>query len=247
MRQTTWMVLIGTVGVLGSSLPGCKPKEGDSCEEGAIACVDEHNKLSCEDGKFVASPCRGENGCQVEDGLLTCDISGNAAGDPCSKADEGHAACAPDGTHALRCHEGRLVKEPCHGPKGCEQSASGPACDHSVAEENQPCGPAARNRSACSLDNTHALICKEGKFVAEYPCRGPKGCRLTDGRPTCDRSVAAEGESCGRLPKNSKSCSADGKAVLVCQVDQFVMFRPCPGPKGCQVTDKGLTCDGNAR
>ena len=50
MQQTTWMVLIGTVGVLGSSLPGCKPKEGASCDEGATACVDEHNKLSCEDG-----------------------------------------------------------------------------------------------------------------------------------------------------------------------------------------------------
>jgi hypothetical protein len=224
-----------TLGAVATS--GCDPAPGDTCSVGQVACLDERTKLTCQEGKYLSTSCRGPFGCAVESDVVRCDISGNAAGDECPEADEGHAACAPDGTHALRCSKGRLVVEPCHGQEGCQTKEAGPRCDHSIAASDQLCSPAAEGRSACSLEGTHVLLCKDGKFVEQYPCRGPNGCRMRDGRLKCDRSVAATGEDCSRVPKGGKACSADGKSLLSCDQGRFVEHRACP--KGCRSTKDG--------
>lgn len=215
----------------------CTPKPGDRCDPGQVLCPDDRTKLSCQEGRLLSSPCHGPFGCAVADGTVTCDISGNAAGDGCPAADEGHAACAPDGTHALRCHEGRLVVEPCHGPEGCHTGRDGPACDHAIAASDQLCAPSAEGRSACSVEGTHLLLCRDGTFTEQHPCRGPRGCRLEEGRLRCDRSIAVVGEDCTRLSEGAKACSADGKSLLSCDGDEFVLHRPCPA--GCRATREG--------
>lgn len=236
-RRACGRVFFSLALTLGVGAGGCDPQPGDSCSGDRAFCHDDRTKLACEEGKLESFPCRGPFGCTVEGDLLRCDISGNAAGDACPQADEGQAACAPDGTHALRCSEGRLVVEPCHGPRGCQTQQDRAVCDHSIAAADQLCSPAAEGRSACSLEGTHVLICEEGTFAEQYPCRGPNGCRLRDGRLLCDRSIAVEGEDCSRLPKDGKACSADGKSLLSCDRGRFVAHRPCP--KGCRATKEG--------
>jgi len=237
VRAGAGWVRLGLAFATAATASACTPAPGDSCTVGQTICFDERTKLTCQAGKYLSTPCRGPFGCSVEGPAVVCDISGNAAGDVCPEADDGNSACAPDGTHALRCSNGRLLVEPCHGPSGCQTKDSGPACDHSIAATDQICAPAAESRSACSLEGTHVLLCKDGKFIEQYACRGANGCRLREGRLRCDRSVAVEGEDCSRLAKGGKACSADGKNLLSCDKRRFVVHRPCP--KGCRATKDG--------
>ena len=81
------MTLHRSLCVLGCSLAlastslllGCKPKAGAACEKGRALCQDGKTELSCQDGKYLAAPCKGPKGCYTQGQSLFCDISGFGA------------------------------------------------------------------------------------------------------------------------------------------------------------------------
>src|SRR5215471_2394910 len=60
-----------------------RPHEGDRCTVNRGVCADDRTALTCEDGRLVAAPCRGPQGCQERSGSVRCDVSGNRDGDRC--------------------------------------------------------------------------------------------------------------------------------------------------------------------
>ncbi len=163
---------------------GCKKKAGDSCAKGEAACKDDRTTLSCQDGKFIESPCKGANGCKVEGATVDCDISGNANGDPCSKEEEGNTACSGDGKSQIECKGGAYVVHPCRGPDGCKQTGMMANCDVSIAQQGDLC-EGVTGGYACSLDNKALLKCKNGKFEVEEQCPAEKPCKVEGNSAGC--------------------------------------------------------------
>ena len=86
------------------------PKAGDKCTTSGFLCADTSTALECKVGVWVALPCRGSNGCKRATDVVTCDMSGNAANDPCASTAEGKGLCTKDGTATLECRNGALVQ-----------------------------------------------------------------------------------------------------------------------------------------
>lgn len=86
------------------------PKAGDKCSTTGFLCADPTTALECKVGAWVALPCRGTNGCKRATDVVTCDMSGNNAGDLCASTAEGKGLCTKDGTGTLECRDGALVK-----------------------------------------------------------------------------------------------------------------------------------------
>jgi len=217
---------------------GCKPKPGDRCQKGTTACLDEHTQLACQDGAYIAVPCKGVKGCYPSGNLNVCDVSGNASGDACSTDDEGVGACTARAKSALVCRGGKYEALPCRGPKGCQLAGGSWTCDASVGQEGDSCPGAG---SACSVDKKSLLECAGGKFHLKWPCRGPDGCKdAGGGQLFCDFSVAELGDACG---SEGAACSVDKKQMLQCKDGKFVLRSHCRGPEGCKDAGERLTCD----
>ena len=104
----------------------CKAKVGDSCTAGTAACMDDKNGLACEGGKFISVPCKGAKGCALASDQVTCDASGNAAGDICGSDSEGNGDCTPDNKHAIVCKSGKWAINDCGG--GCIDNGKTVSC-----------------------------------------------------------------------------------------------------------------------
>ena len=130
---------------------GSSHRVGDSCgmmtESGG--CEDAHTRLVCENGHYIAEPCRGPAGCREEEqpsqGALSfnrvlCDVSENRDGDRCARSisssgklriggEEGQGACGSDRRSILVCHDGRYERHACAGSAGCYVKGDKIGCD----------------------------------------------------------------------------------------------------------------------
>jgi hypothetical protein len=220
----------------------CKKKPGDSCTGADPSCLDESNLLVCEKGTFISTPCKGPNGCKVENNLLTCDISGNAAGEPCGSSDEGDSACGVDGKSQVTCKDGKYEVAACRGPNGCKTEGTTSICDLSIAEENQECtGPGAANTYACSVDGTKVLKCKGGKFETSSFCRGKK-CEVKDEKVGCPDPIALASDPCELTSTGSYACAVDGAALLVCRGGKWIVDEKCKGKSKCKEQGNQVGC-----
>lgn len=219
---------------------GCsrKPKVGDSCKKGMSRCLDKKTRLICDDGKYIASPCRGANGCKAEGQATQCDLSGNRDGDACSTSEsDGLGACTADGKTMLTCERGAYRAMPCGGTNGCTIKGSNLSCDTSVAAEGDRCRG---EGGACSGDGKRSLACEGGKFVAKQSCRGAQGCQVVENRISCDLTVGDVGDAC---TPPSGACSSDGKKLLRCGSDgKLAVGRVCRGGEGCAVDGRKVGC-----
>ena len=156
-----------------------------------------------------------------------------------TSCDKGEARCQDKQTQ-LACQGGKYIATPCRGPGGCSITPDGIHCDISKNKPGDPCSTDDVGAAAGSDEKT-LIACVEGKYQPS-PCRGPKGCTSSDGRPTCDTSIAAPGDACKDTEK-PKGCSTDGKQLLTCQSGKMALSFWCRGPDGCSAKDGKLDCD----
>ncbi len=221
-------------------LLSCKPKVGSSCDKGESRCLDPQTQLICSEGKMIAAPCRGEKGCWVEGGVR-CDISGNQAGDVCSKDDQGAATCSADKRSQLVCLAGVYVSEPCRGPHACELSGDRALCDKSLMQVGDACRDA--GAKACNLVGTQLLVCDSGKMATSLYCRGSAGCQASTSKLDCDLSVAALEDPCPLEMAGKHACSADRQSILQCKDQRFKLDQACDKGKLCRSHGGGIRCE----
>lgn len=101
----TWLVIAAVIILLA----GC----GASCPENAGNCASSGSMNVCQGGGELSFPCKGSGGCTSDSSGVTCDITGNADGDPCPTIHEGSGNCAADGVSLLQCTGGRWHKMSC--------------------------------------------------------------------------------------------------------------------------------------
>lgn len=89
---------------------------------------------------------------------------------------------------------------------------------------------------------TDELFCGADGTLKAMPCHGPKGCKAAGGRVSCDTTNAVAGEGCN-YPSDSYECTADKKAVVVCEKEHWVTESTCKGVRGCRSSDDGISCD----
>jgi hypothetical protein len=217
----------------------CKRTAGSACDEGEAHCLDAQRELVCEAGKLVETPCRGKAGCSTVRETTSCDISGNRAGDPCSRTEEGAAACADPGA-MVTCHAGKFERVACRGPRGCQNVAGQPSCDQSVADIGDTCKQS--GSKACSGDRQAVLVCGGGQLGALYACRGPGGCTSTNGKLACDQGVARPGDVCDKGLEGHVACSEDKTALLACRSGSFKPAEKCRAGTRCTVSGQSTSC-----
>ncbi len=219
-----WL-LVGAVCM--TALAGCcrgKTKPGDGCAAGKAACLDKYTELVCQDGKYVASPCKGVKGCYETGENLYCDVSGNSEGDGCPPVNDSNAACTTDRKAMIMCHAGSYRLHNCRGPRGCEDVGGDKVeCDKTVQLEGDSC--ATEGSYTCSVDKQRTLVCRAGKFVLDEYCRGPKGCDSQADTVRCDRGQQNVGDPCRK--QDDYECSTDGKTMLSCKAERWAVDKKC--------------------
>jgi hypothetical protein len=227
-----------SLALLGIS--ACKARPGSSCEPHEARCLDERRALSCQDGKFIETPCKGKGGCSTIKESTSCDISGNEPGDVCSSGDEGAAVCV-GGDAMLACHGGKYERVPCRGPRGCETVSGQANCDQSVAEVGEGCKK--QGAKACSVDKAQVLTCDQGRLLPQYFCRGEGHCSSAGGKLACDQTVAKLGDVCDKALGGSTACAEDKKSLLVCQSERFMPSEKCKSGAVCAVSGQSTKCE----
>jgi hypothetical protein len=184
--------------------------EGDPCPaalDGFGACrSDKTSRALCQKGKYVVEPCRGPDGCTMQQGgMSTCDHSVTKLGDRCT-VDSRVQMCADKSF--VRCKDGVItLGQKCPGPNGCRDEGGGRvSCDpNGEFAEGDLCHFIA---GTCTADGKALLACRDGKFAKDKSCPGPEGCKYN----VCDSGIAKVGEGC----TGKAACSDDGKALLAC-------------------------------
>lgn len=211
-------------------MTGCKPKAGESCKsEGQATCLDAQTQLVCTGGSYAAYPCKGALGCHGKDAV--CDLSGNGASDVCSARSEGKKFCSADHKSRVRCEKGKVATERCDGVGGCTSTEASVDCNRDEPVIGEACG--AEFDDQCSKDRTRTFHCEHEKWVAGRPCRGPRQCEPASIRPTCDATLALEGDACGPREEARSTCSVDRRSILRCESGRFKTDSACPAGKSC--------------
>jgi hypothetical protein len=222
-----------------ASVATCKPEAGSRCEAGEERCLDSARALVCESERFVEVPCRGTEGCRTTAAGTACDVSGNQAGDPCSRDGHGSAACA-DPKQLVTCRNGRFERVRCGGPRGCSVEGGRALCDTSIATADEPCDT--DGKKACASDGQTVLACQAGRFSPLYACRGARGCTATSGRLDCDMTLAILGEACDPRMTGHVACAADRTGTLVCREGRFFADAPCKSGTLCRIDGTSTRC-----
>lgn len=225
--------------VVGLTLGCGKPKAGDKCDEaGKRACVDGKSALYCAAGTWQLDTCKGPRGCAEEKGVVSCDATENADGDPCPAALDGFGACRADRKSRAICKGGKYLVEPCRGDDGCTMQQGGlSSCDHAGAKIGDKCTVDPRVEM-CGEGGKAFVQCKNGVIALSQKCPGPVGCKdQGGGRVSCDpNGEFAVSDLCHFI---TAACTADGKSIMACRDGKFVIDKACPGPDGC----KNVSCD----
>ncbi len=204
----------------------CEPGVGSSCDPNEARCLNPSTQLVCQDGKYIATPCRGPGGCAVLPTVgVACDITKNKPGDQCSLGEEGVASCVSD-HQMIVCRSGSYRFEPCRGSAGCENSRGRALCDKSMASVGDPCKE--EGSKACAVGAQELLTCRAGKMEPLYRCLGPEGCQ-TSGKLSCDMSIADKGDPCDPEMEGAAACTPDKTSVVSCKQGKFVKDEDC-GP-----------------
>jgi hypothetical protein len=155
--------------------------EGEPCltgeHENHACSADKTESLFCVAGKWKAvQRCTGAKGCTINGDAVTCDVRGEAAGDPCPRP--GTFACAADAKSRVACKDGKFTFDRfCKGQGGCRDHDV--ACDQSIADVGDTCGlPGAL---ACGSDGKSELLCQGGQFAVKQSCGG-QGCQVAANR-----------------------------------------------------------------
>ena len=157
-------------------------------------------------------------------------------GDSCSS---GVKVCA-DKDKALFCVDGKLLEMACRGPAGCADAKDEVFCDNKVAGEKDGCDQGL-STLACTMDKKSELRCKANKFVLTSTCRGPGGCTFEGTTLKCDTDVADPKDPCE--DEGDLSCALDGKSLLRCKKEKYVVEGTCKGPDGCKSSGGNFRCD----
>jgi hypothetical protein len=221
------------------ALAQCRPSAGSSCDKGESRCLNPNRALVCQKGVFIETPCLGKKGCLTEPAGVSCDVSANRAGDPCSTDEEGAAVCGDDRT-LVACRKGKYARVPCRGPGGCTQEGANTRCDATVAEVGEPC--ADEDKKACATDGRRVLACDNGRMQPKYECRGEHGCRVTQNKVDCDLTIARLGDACDKLVEGTFACSEDARAIVRCEGGKFVADEKCKGATRCLVEPGSTRC-----
>jgi hypothetical protein len=226
--------------LLLAALCGCKPGVGSSCDKGEARCIDHERSLACESGKFIETPCRGPKGCATSEQGTSCDISGNRAGDACTRDDEGAAACSAKDM-MLACRDGKYAAVPCRGARGCASESGRALCDTSIAAPSDACKE--EGLKACSTAKDQVLICKDHGMVQLFPCRGENGCSSGGGKLSCDTSIAKLADPCDKkMDGQAFSCTPDATAILTCKAGLFTLDEKCKAGQKCVVDGSATQC-----
>ncbi len=228
-------------------LAGCKPRAGGSCEGDTRVCADKQTRLACVDGKYVATTCPGEGGCEPKKDGATCDLTGAEKGATC--APNGLIACSDPQT-LLTCMKGAFETYPCRGTGGCYEAS----CNQLRTEKGDRCR--IEGSASCSVDGKERHKCIGGQVVLEGVCEGPKKCSLgpvakgcNPGIPGscdvlvyCDQTIKSVGEICA---PDEAACTKDRASMLTCVSGKLAVATTCRGPKGCWVEDltRKIYCD----
>ncbi len=223
------------------ALIGCRPKVGSSCDKGEARCQDHYTQLACQNGHYIATPCRGPGGCAHTDAGISCDITKNKPGDQCSTDDEGAAVCL-DKKQMVACRGGKYRLEECRGPDGCQKEDARAKCDMSISVPGDSChDPGSK---ACSTDGKQLLSCQDGKMTLVNYCRGKDGCTAAPGgKLGCDMSVAKEGDPCGKTMDARIACADDKSGIVKCEHGKFVSDEKCKAGKKCSTEDGNISCE----
>jgi hypothetical protein len=221
------------------ALAACKPSVGSSCEKGEARCLNPNRALVCQKGAFIETPCLGQHGCRTEPQGVSCDVTANRSGDPCSTDEDGAAVCSDEHT-LVACRKGRYTRVPCRGPRGCTQEGANTRCDATVAEIGEPC--ADENKKACATNGRQVLACENGRMTSKYECRGENGCRVLENKIDCDLTIARLGDACDKLVEGTFACSEDARAIVRCQAGKFIADETCKGATRCLVEPGSTRC-----
>lgn len=206
---------------------GCEPGVGSSCDPEEARCLNGSTQLVCQDGEYIATPCRGPGGCAVLPTVgVACDITKNKAGDICATHEEGAASCTTEHQMVV-CRGGKYAFEPCRGPAGCENSRRRANCDKTLASVGDPCKD--EGGKACSAQGEDLLACKGGTMQPLYHCRGAAGCEAA-GKLNCDLSLAEVGDPCDPQMEGAAACTPDKREIVTCKAGSFIKDQAC-GPK----------------
>ncbi|MEZ4445411.1 MAG: hypothetical protein R3B72_40430 [Polyangiaceae bacterium] len=110
-------------------------------------------------------------------------------------------------------------------------------CKKKVPEEGSTCE---KDGDIICKDKKSAFLCAGGKWH-EQPCGGATGCMsMPNANDSCVNNKHEEGAAC---VADGPTCRADGKAVMECQANKWVVIQKCAGMNGCVVNAKGWKCD----
>lgn len=85
---------------------------------------------------------------------------------------------------------------------------------------------------------TSALECRDGHWRA-LPCRGPLGCRETEGQIDCDVSRNRVDDACAEAHEAYTICDPSGLALLECRLGTFQQTQSC---SQCFSVGETFTC-----
>lgn len=117
----------------GAQLPTVGTACGETLlpQESTAVCDGARAAVVCEpQSRFWRSiPCKGQTGCSTNaTGVVWCDWTGNAPGEPCPWAGEGTGYCSPDDSKlVLVCKSGAIETTAC--PNRCVEMSGQVACE----------------------------------------------------------------------------------------------------------------------
>jgi hypothetical protein len=91
------------------------------------------------------------------------------------------------------------------------------------------------------IDDKTGGFCVDGKYEA-LACEGATGCMSVAGKGSCTHTEYVVGEACF-TPEGEPQCTGDGKGMITCEKNHWVLTQACTGKLGCVANAKGATCD----
>jgi hypothetical protein len=112
------------------------------------------------------------------------------------------------------------------------------ACSKKVPEAGSKCD---KDGDVVCKDKKNAFLCA-GSTWQPLACRGGTGCMSmgASASDSCSNAKYDVGEPC---VSDKPQCKMDGKGVMECQDNKWVVVQKCAGQNGCVVNAKGWKCD----
>lgn len=111
-------------------------------------------------------------------------------------------------------------------------------CSKKVPDTGSKC---TKEGDVVCKDKKSAVICAGGTWQA-LPCRGGTGCMSMgpSANDSCNNTKYEVGEPC---VTDKPECKLDGKGVIECKDNKWVLVQKCAGMNGCVANAQGWKCD----